>query len=179
MADHPGAPKRRCPPQWRGIVYALRTLVSHCQLSPPHVLQAVRQTASNSAHANRMLLICTVAGLPALDPAATPDGGSGCGYPMCRRSGTCSWCLRCVREGHSGMAAGSAPEAGAFSRPARGAADLGSVAGFVLEGELELGAVGDRPVLLQVDVLLDDLGHPQIAERPGGGLDRLGRRVFP
>jgi len=44
---------------------------------------------------------------------------------------------------------------------------------------LELGAVGDRPVLLQVDVLLDDLGHPQIAERPGGGLDRLGRRVFP
>ena len=41
-----------------------------------------------------------------------------------------------------------------------------SVVGFVLEGELELGAIGDRPALVQVNVLLDDLGHPQIAERP-------------
>src|ERR1700683_5370300 len=66
-------------------------------------------------------------------------------------------------------------------RPAgrRGAADLGSVLGFVLEGELELGAIGDRPVLVQVNVLLDDLGYPQIAERPGGCPDRLCRRVFP
>jgi hypothetical protein len=60
-----------------------------------------------------------------------------------------------------------------------GKADLGSVAWFVLEGELELGAIGDRPALVQGNVLLDDLGHPQIAERPGGGPDRLRRGVFP
>ena len=71
------------------------------------------------------------------------------------------------------------PEAGGLSPPARGAADLGSVAGFVLEGELELGAIGDRPALVEVNVLLDDLGHPQIVERPGGGPDRLRRGVFP
>jgi ribonuclease BN (tRNA processing enzyme) len=51
--------------------------------------------------------------------------------------------------------------------------------GFVLEGELELGAIGDRPALVQVNVLLDDLRHPQIAERPGGRPDRLRCRVFP
>jgi hypothetical protein len=84
----------------------------------------------------------------------------------------------CAR-GHSGTAAELAPDAGGLSPPARGAADLRSVAGFVLEGELELGAIGDRPALVQVNVLLDDLGHPQIAERPAGGPDRLRRRVFP
>ena len=55
----------------------------------------------------------------------------------------------------------------------------GSVLGFVLERELELGAIGDRPALVQVNVLLDDLGHPQIAERPGSGPDRLRCCVFP
>jgi hypothetical protein len=29
--------------------------------------------------------------------------------PLCRRSGTCSWWLRCVRKGHPGMAAGIGP----------------------------------------------------------------------
>src|SRR5579859_1999334 len=53
----------------------------------------------------------------------------------------------------------------------------GSVAGFVLEGELELGAIGDGPALVQGNVLLDDFGHPQIAESPGGGPDRLRGRV--
>src|SRR5258707_4670833 len=82
-------------------------------------------------------------------------------------------------QGHPGMAAGLAPKADALNAPARGAADLGSVLGFVLEGELELGAIGDRPALVQVNVLLDDLGHPQIAEGPGGSPDRLRCCVFP
>src|ERR1035438_10405685 len=69
--------------------------------------------------------------------------------------------------------------AGALKPPAQGAADLGSLAGFVLEGELELGPIGDRPALVQVNVLLDDLGHPQITERPGGSPDRLRCCVFP
>ena len=51
--------------------------------------------------------------------------------------------------------------------------------GFVLERELELGAIGDRPALVQVNVLLDDLGHPQIAKRPGGSSDRFRCGVFP
>src|SRR5580700_8270845 len=55
----------------------------------------------------------------------------------------------------------------------------GSVLGFVLERELELGAIGDRPALVEVNVLLDDLGHPQITERPGSGPDRLRCCVFP
>jgi hypothetical protein len=33
-------------------------------------------------------------------------------------------------------------------RCTRGSADQGSVVGFVLEGELELGAIGDRPALV-------------------------------
>ena len=74
---------------------------------------------------------------------------------------------------------GWAAKAGALNPPAQGAADLGSLAGFVLEGELELGAIGDRPALVQVNVLLDDLGHPQITDRPGGSPDRLRCRVFP
>src|SRR5215469_7117850 len=49
---------------------------------------------------------------------------------------------------------------------------------LVLERELQLRAVGDRPVL-QVDVLLDDLSHPQIADRPSGDPDRLRRRILP
>ena len=55
----------------------------------------------------------------------------------------------------------------------------GLVLGFVLERELELGAVGDRSALVQGNVLLDDLGHPQIAQRSGCGPDRLCGRVFP
>src|SRR5258708_7363313 len=60
-----------------------------------------------------------------------------------------------------------------------GAAGLGSALVFVFERELKLGPVGDRAVLIQVNILLDDLSHPKIAERPGGGPDRLGGRVFP
>lgn len=41
--------------------------------------------------------------------------------------------LRCARKGNSGMAAGLGPKANALNPPAREAADLGSVAGFILE----------------------------------------------
>jgi hypothetical protein len=74
-----------------------------------------------------------------------------------------------------GVAAVEVAPRGAVLLPA----DLGSVVGFVLEGELELGAIGDHSALVQVNVLLDNLSHPQIAERPGGGPDRLRCRVFP
>ena len=60
-----------------------------------------------------------------------------------------------------------------------GAADLGSVLAFVFERELKLGPVGDRAVLVQVNILLDDLSHPKIAERPGRSADRLRGRIFP
>jgi hypothetical protein len=43
---------------------------------------------------------------------------------------------------------------------------------FVLEREAKLGSVGEAPVLPQVDVLCDDLGDPEIAERLAGSLDR-------
>src|SRR5580693_2444525 len=49
-------------------------------VSPPHE-HAVRQTAGNTADANIMLLICTVAGLPGLDLAAAHNGGRRAGYP--------------------------------------------------------------------------------------------------
>ena len=75
--------------------------------------------------------------------------------------------------------AGDWPRKLADLTASRGAVDLGSVLGFVLERELELGAIGDRPALVEVNVLLDDLGHPQIAERPGSGPDRLRCCVFP
>jgi hypothetical protein len=53
------------------------------------------------------------------------------------------------------------------SLPARGA-DLESAPLLVLERKLQLRAAGDRPALLQVNVLLNDFSHPQIADRPGG-----------
>src|SRR5689334_14790712 len=56
--------------------------------------------------------------------------------------------------------------------------DPGSALLLVLERELQLRTVGDRPVL-QVDVLLDDLSYPQIADRPSGDPDRLRRRILP
>jgi hypothetical protein len=54
-----------------------------------------------------------------------------------------------------------------------GAADLGSVLVFVFERELKLGPVGDRATLSQVNILLDDLSHPKIAERPCRSPDRF------
>ena len=62
--------------------------------------------------------------------------------------------------------------------PAR-EADQGSVLGFVLERELNLGAVGDRPAFVHVNVQLNDLSHPKIADCPGCRLDRLRCRLFP
>jgi hypothetical protein len=38
------------------------------------------------------------------------------------------------------------------------------LAGFVFERELELGAVGDRAALVEVYVLLHDLGYPEVAD---------------
>src|SRR5215831_16780412 len=49
---------------------------------------------------------------------------------------------------------------------------------LVLEGELELGAEGNAAALVQVDVLLDDLGHPKIADRLSGRLARLSGSVL-
>src|SRR6516165_12819312 len=60
--------------------------------------------------------------------------------------------------------------------PARRA---GSEFVLVLERELELGAVGDRPALVQVNVLLDDFGHPQVADCLGGCPDRFRCGIFP
>src|SRR5690348_2019499 len=64
------------------------------------------------------------------------------------------------------------------SLPARGAGPESALL-LVLERELQLCAVGDRPALVQVDVLLNDFSHPEIPDRPGGSLDRLRRRIFP
>src|SRR5260370_40217945 len=50
---------------------------------------------------------------------------------------------------------------------------------LVFERELQLRAIGDPPALVQVNVLLNDLSHPQIADRPSSSPDRLRRRVFP
>src|SRR5712691_2264533 len=56
---------------------------------------------------------------------------------------------------------------------------LDSLTVFVLERDLELGAVGDRPALVDMDVLLYDLGDPKIADRLPGGPYRLGGGLFP
>lgn len=78
MADHPGAPATLL-----SLVTRLRdhrrSAHSHLvgRLSRPHELYAVRQTAGNPADANIMLLICTVADLPALHPAAAHNAGRG------------------------------------------------------------------------------------------------------
>src|SRR5215471_5147114 len=53
------------------------------------------------------------------------------------------------------------------------------LAALVLERELELGAERDRAALVQVDVLRDDLGDPQIAEGLARGPDRVGGGVLP
>src|SRR5215831_6469983 len=59
--------------------------------------------------------------------------------------------------------------------PSRG----GLLTALVLERELKLGAERDRPALVQVDVLRDDLGDSKIAERLARGPDRLGGGVLP
>jgi predicted DNA-binding protein (MmcQ/YjbR family) len=46
------------------------------------------------------------------------------------------------------------------------------VSRLVFKRELQLGAVGDRPAFLQVNVLLNDLSHPKIANRPTSRRDR-------
>src|SRR5215471_11026700 len=55
----------------------------------------------------------------------------------------------------------------------------GSAVLLVLERERQLRAVGDRPALIQVDVLLNDLSYPEITDGPGSSPDRLRRRIFP
>src|SRR5687768_13199816 len=55
---------------------------------------------------------------------------------------------------------------------------LASAAAFVLEGELQLGAIGRDLALLDDQVLLDDLGDTQVAQRLGGPIDcRLCRQL--
>src|SRR5215469_16861159 len=61
----------------------------------------------------------------------------------------------------------------------RGQPDPGSVPLLVLEGELKLRPVGNRPAVFQVNVLLHDLSYAKITERPGRSPDRLRGRVFP
>lgn len=58
-------------------------------------------------------------------------------------------------------------------------ADLESALLLVFKRKLQLGAVSDRPALIQVNILLDDFSYPQIADRPGCSPDRLRRRIFP
>jgi hypothetical protein len=41
-------------------------------------------------------------------------------FRICPRASTCSWCLRCVRKGHTGMAAGLARELAHSTRQRRG-----------------------------------------------------------
>src|SRR5215471_11096328 len=59
------------------------------------------------------------------------------------------------------------------------ACGTGSALGFVLERELQFGAVRDRPVLVQVNVLLGDFGHPKITDRLRSGPDRFRGCVLP
>src|SRR5215207_10513107 len=56
---------------------------------------------------------------------------------------------------------------------------LASAAAFVLEGELQLGAVGRDLALLDDQVLLEDLGDAQVAQRFGGAIDRRLCRQLP
>src|SRR5215470_7099764 len=44
---------------------------------------------------------------------------------------------------------------------------------LVLERELQLRTIGDPPAIIQVNVLLNDLSDPQIADCPSSGPDRL------
>ena len=53
----------------------------------------------------------------------------------------------------------------------------GSVLVLVLERELQLGPEGDSSAFVQVDVLLDDLSHPQVVEGQAASID--GRRDIP
>src|SRR5918994_2584641 len=61
----------------------------------------------------------------------------------------------------------------------RTTAALASAAAFVLEGELQLGAVGRDLALLDDQVLLDDLGDAQVAQRLGRAIDRRLCRQLP
>src|ERR1700730_17506516 len=81
-------------------------------------------------------------------------------------------------DGTQGFSGDGGP-ATARQSAVEGAAVLRSVLVFVFERELKLGPVGDRASLVQVNILLDDLSHPKIAERRGGSPDRLGGRVLP
>src|SRR5215203_5290822 len=56
---------------------------------------------------------------------------------------------------------------------------LASAAAFVLEGELQLGAVGRDLALLDDQVLLEDLGDAQVAQRLGRPIHRRLRRQLP
>src|SRR4029453_10817618 len=56
---------------------------------------------------------------------------------------------------------------------------LASAAAFILEGELQLGAEGRDLALLDDQVLLDDLGDTQVAQRLGRPIHRRRCRLFP
>ena len=71
------------------------------------------------------------------------------------------------RHGRAGLVWNGAPDP-----VSREEADQGSVLAFVFEGELKLGAVGDRSAFIQVNVLLNDLSHSKIADGPGRSPDR-------
>src|SRR5580693_1350524 len=57
--------------------------------------------------------------------------------------------------------------------------DLGLALLLVLERELQLGAVGDRPGLVQVNVLFGYFSHPLTAEGRGRSPDRLRSGILP
>src|SRR5918994_2425362 len=56
---------------------------------------------------------------------------------------------------------------------------LGVAAPLVLERDLEPGAVGPDPAVLDLQVELDDLGDPEVPEGLGRRLDRGRRRLLP
>ena len=73
-------------------------------------------------------------------------------------------------------ATGSAPVARlAFECPTSG---LPLLPTLVLEGNLELHAVGFDLAVLDHNIVLDDLGHPQVLRLLGGALNRSLRRVL-
>jgi hypothetical protein len=93
---------------------------------------------------------------------------------ICRRPHVFTMRVRDMKASQAGLV----PRTAHSNPSARGAGALLALR-LVLERKLKLGPVGDRPALVQVNVLLDDLSYPEIAECPGGSPDCLRCRVFP
>src|SRR5688572_32972805 len=71
------------------------------------------------------------------------------------------------------------PDDKSMSGPGGPRSGKNSAAAFVLEGELQLGAVGRDLALLDDQVLLEDLGDAQVAQRLGRPVHRRLCRQLP